>query len=294
MIASPFKDKQGAEGGTRNSRFAASNPPIQQIGVSNVKPCIQSRHPGGSIVWFDWSQIELRALAVESGDPFLLRAFREGRDMHTDLAVAIEGPLVVDNPWFKTGHSTKDPRQTFKKANFLTTYGGGPKRLIQSLFKDGGPLLSFDRARRIIDTIRSQRAVAVAWQAALVARVARTGWLELPFTRQCRHFSVATDKHGRLVDERAILNFPTQAEASNVTCRMMNIWRTLPPGVRMFINMHDSLGFDCPPGTGPATIEAIHATARWVETEDIWSMMQNHYGNEVPLRYDVCEEPSYD
>lgn len=288
MTPSPFKDKQGAEGGTRNSRFAASNPPIQQIGVANVKHCIRSRHYRGSIVWVDLSQIELRVLALESGDPYLLRAFRDGVDMHTALALSVCGSAVVQNPWFKSGHSTKDPRQTYKKANFLTVFGGGARMLIQSILRDGGPLLSLSAARQIIDTIRSQRSVAFAWQAALVQRVMKTGCLELPFTRQCRHFSTAL-KHGRPVDERNILNFPTQAEASNVTCRMMEVWRVLPKGVRMFLNMHDALAFDCPPGTGPATISAIKDVARWVEHEDIWAMMQNHYGNDVPLRYDIYE-----
>lgn len=295
MTPSPFKDNQGAEGGTRNSRFAASNPPIQQVGEANVKHCIRSRHFGGSIVWFDLGQNELRTLAVESGDPFLVSAFRDGVDMHTALSVAVAGKDVLQNPWFKTGHTTKDPRQTYKKGNFLCTYGGGPKMFLQSCFKDGGPLLRFGTAKRIVDTIREQRAVAVSWQQNLVERVVETGWLELPFTRQCRHFSRAMNNQGwtpKPVDERSIMNYPTQAEASNVLCRIMCVWANLPKGVRMFINMHDGLGFDCPPGTGPATMEAVREQCRWVEREDYWSMIQNYYGTEVPMAYDLYEIPN--
>jgi DNA polymerase I-like protein with 3'-5' exonuclease and polymerase domains len=81
-------------------------------------------HPEGyDLVFFDYSQLELRIFAYYSQDSVMLQAIRSGEDLHTATACKI----------FKTDTPTKEQRQKAKTTNFATVYGGGKKTLSKQL-----------------------------------------------------------------------------------------------------------------------------------------------------------------
>ena len=51
-----------------------------------------ARRPGGVLVVCDYSQIELRLAAIIAPDEALLAVYREGRDVHAEVAAAIGLP----------------------------------------------------------------------------------------------------------------------------------------------------------------------------------------------------------
>lgn len=90
--------------------------------------------PGYTLVYFDYSQLELRIFAYYSQDAILLDAIRTGKDLHTETAKKI----------FKTDTPTKEQRQKAKTTNFATVYGGGKRTLAKQL---GIPIPNADMFR---------------------------------------------------------------------------------------------------------------------------------------------------
>ena len=100
-------------------RLASNGPNLQNIPVrSEVGRQIRKafKAPEGKVlICADYSQIELRILAHLSGDPGLLRAFREGQDIHTAVAAQV---FHVE-----PDQVTREQRSHAKTINFGIIYG---------------------------------------------------------------------------------------------------------------------------------------------------------------------------
>lgn len=81
--------------------------------------------PGYALWFFDYSQIELRILAHYCNDPVMVRAFRENKDLHRETAAAIYNK--------KAEEVTSEERNSSKKINFTTVYGGGKGSVARQL-----------------------------------------------------------------------------------------------------------------------------------------------------------------
>lgn len=117
------------QAGTTTGRMASSEPNLQNIpirselGRSIRKAFIAEK--GFKLVAFDYSQIELRIAAFLSEDKDFLEIFREGRDVHTEVAAK-----VFNIP---AGEVTSDQRSKAKTINFGILYGMGITSLQQNL-----------------------------------------------------------------------------------------------------------------------------------------------------------------
>jgi DNA polymerase-1 len=81
--------------------------------------------PGKTLVSVDYSQIELRIMAHLSCDPVLVRAFREGVDVHTETAAEVFG---IDR-----AAVGPDERRVAKAVNYGLMYGQSDFGLAQAL-----------------------------------------------------------------------------------------------------------------------------------------------------------------
>jgi DNA polymerase-1 len=105
-----------------SGRTASSNPNMQQVPrEKEIRACFGVA-PGNALVVADYSQIELRIVAEESGDPRMLDAFRRGVDIHRQTAALVTGkePESV----------SKEERQMAKAVNFGLVYGMGVAGLV--------------------------------------------------------------------------------------------------------------------------------------------------------------------
>lgn len=115
--------------GTTTGRFSSQNPNLQNIPIrSDLGRAIRSAfiaEPGHKLVSADYSQIELRVLAMLSGDPILREVFQTGKDIHTTVASRV----------FHTPESevTKNQRRDAKVINFGIIYGMGISALQKNL-----------------------------------------------------------------------------------------------------------------------------------------------------------------
>ena len=105
--------------GSVTGRLASSDPNLQNI-PTRTETGRQVRlgfiaAPGHRLLSVDYSQIELRIVAHMSGDEAMLKAFRDGQDIHATTAAAI-----YDLPLEQV---TKEQRRHAKAINFGLIYG---------------------------------------------------------------------------------------------------------------------------------------------------------------------------
>lgn len=111
--------------GTTTGRMASQNPNLQNIPLHSERGRM-IRHAfvapkGFTLVSLDYSQIELRLAAILSGDEKLCAIFRNGRDVHTEVAAHV----------FHVAPEAVDPemRRRAKVINFGILYGMGVNAL---------------------------------------------------------------------------------------------------------------------------------------------------------------------
>lgn len=126
---------------TATGRLSSTEPNLQNIPVKTELGKETRRAfvsaPGKKLLSLDYSQIELRLAAHISGDPLMIEAFRNGDDIHSITAAAING--------VKENEVTKKMRREAKAVNFGILYGQGPHGLAL------GTGISFMEAKRFID-----------------------------------------------------------------------------------------------------------------------------------------------
>lgn len=172
----------------RTARMSISGIPAQTLpsGDPTIRRCFIAE-PGRSIVSVDYAAQELRVLAALSGDPTMIRAFAEGRDLHQVTADA----AGVGRP-------------VGKMTNFLQVYGGGPPTLAEKANIDVAT------AKRVFAGFgRTYPKVAV--MSKRLQKIARDqGYIT---TRTGRRLPV--DSHRAF----SALNYMVQSTSRDVTCR---------------------------------------------------------------------------
>jgi hypothetical protein len=84
----------------------------------NIRRAFRAR-PGFKLAAIDYKGIELRVAGQLSGEPFFINAFREGKDLHTEMAKLC----------FKCEVPTKSQRDQAKTCNFGNLFLGNPYTL---------------------------------------------------------------------------------------------------------------------------------------------------------------------
>ena len=120
------------QAGTTTGRFSSNNPNLQNIPTKtergkNIRNAFIAPE-GYVLASFDYSQIELRVAALMSQDLYFVKAFEEGRDIHSAVAMKVFG--VEEN------NVTADMRRRAKVINFGILYGMGVNALKENLGTD--------------------------------------------------------------------------------------------------------------------------------------------------------------
>jgi len=118
--------------GTSTGRMSSNNPNLQNIPVGSERGKKIRKgfttEKGNTLLSFDYSQVELRIAAFLSGDEKLISVFKEGKDIHTSVAME-----VFD---VKEDDVTKEMRRQAKVINFGILYGMGVNALKDNLGSD--------------------------------------------------------------------------------------------------------------------------------------------------------------
>jgi DNA polymerase-1 len=127
-------------GGTDTGRLACRNPNIQNPPKESDFRALFAASDGRVMVVADYSQIELRVMALVAQEKTMLAAYRQGIDLHRKTAAALTGvPLEA---------VTKAQRQLAKAVNFGLLFGQGAAGLAKYAKTQYGVDMSLKQAER--------------------------------------------------------------------------------------------------------------------------------------------------
>lgn len=238
-------------GGTVTGRLSSSNPNLQNIpnkGGGLIKRAYVSRFGDeGLIGQADYSQIELRVAACWFKEPAMVKAYREGADLHLLTALDVSRMTLAQYQALDP-HKAKEIRTQAKRVNFGVLYGGGPPALMGALKKDG-VFLTLDECADLIRRYFAARPKLKSGIEKLEAEVRERGYLE-SFTGRRRRIPEVFSENEEIVARalRQSVNFPIQCGASEMTLMsLVLIWREMRRREyrsRLILTVHDSLVFD--------------------------------------------------
>ncbi|KRE96571.1 DNA polymerase I [Frateuria sp. Soil773] len=226
------------QGAVATGRISSSDPNLQNIPVRTeegrrIRQAFIAP-PGWKVLAADYSQIELRIMAHLSGDEGLLRAFREGGDVHRATAAEVFG--------LKPDEVTPNQRRAAKAINFGLMYGMSAFGLARQLGVDRGE--AGDYMARYFSRYPGVRAFMDATR----EQAHRDGYVETIFGRRLylENLNSRNQAH-RAGAERAAVNAPMQGSAADIIKRAMiavAAWIDGRDDVRMLMQVHDELVFE--------------------------------------------------
>ncbi len=280
-VPSQYEDQ--SEGGTKQARIVAKGPPCQTFPPS-IKRTITGRFPKGWLVWFDYSQIELRVAALLSNDPAMSESLRNGEDLHRGVTELMFGEQICTHPQYDSLY-----RQGGKKFNFRALYRGGAKVAQQALMKELGINLSLSRIGEIDLAFWNRHRTLREWQDDLVKEVQRLGYYELPLIGQSRLFLGGRRAKDKRLNE--IVNLPVQAIAADIMLsaqyelwsrfRQMHMTAVVP------CNVYDAAAIECP----KLEITRVRQVmAEVLPNPPFYQALCDELGRTLPLQYEVKEK----
>jgi DNA polymerase-1 len=230
-IHTSYRQAVAATGRLSSTDPNLQNIPIRTLEGRRIRQAFIAA-PGHSLVAADYSQIELRIMAHLSGDPNLLRAFAEDRDVHQATAADVFS-VALDQV-------SADQRRSAKAINFGLMYGMSAFGLARQLGIGRGEAqtymdLYFERypgVRRYMEETRRQ------------AREA--GFVETVFGRRLYLPEIQSRNAAlRQYAERSAINAPMQGTAADIIKRAMievDAWlQSSRAPARLIMQVHDEL-----------------------------------------------------
>ncbi|MFM2075025.1 MAG: polymerase [Pseudomonadota bacterium] len=258
-------------------RLSSNDPNLQNIPIRTaegrkVREAFVAP-PGRVIASADYSQIELRIMAHISGDEALLKAFRDGLDVHRATAAEVFG-LPVDQV-------STEQRRYAKVINFGLIYGMSAFGLAKALGIDNTAAKNyitryFERfagVKRYMDETREQ--------------AKRQGYVQTVFGRRLYLPEINSPNGPRRAGaERAAINAPMQGTAADlIKLSMVAVQRAIDEQQRhtlVIMQVHDELVFEVP-----------EAEVDWVRTE-VPRLMAGVAELKVPLLAEVGVGPNWE
>ena len=223
---------------TATGRLSSSDPNLQNIPRDKRVRGLFIAEPGNTLIVADYSQIEMRIMAMYSQDPALINIFENNIDVHAGTASVILGKPPEE--------ITSEERNIYGKTpNFLMGYGGGPKRLVDAT----GGQLSLDEARVVVDNYNKGYAGLTDWKNKVLAEGRRKGYVETMTGRRRRVSDLSSeDFAAKSRAERQAINAIIQGTAAEI-CKeaMVKLSSALDyPKCKMLVQVHDEIVISVP------------------------------------------------
>jgi len=212
--------------GTETGRLSSSSPNMQNIPRNKTIRNLLVATPGYKLLQLDYSQAELRVLAMLSDDDHLIQIYTDGKDLHDAIAESMFGP-----------NFDKEQRNLAKTINFGIAYGRGPSSISEKFGK----------------SIAESKEIIAKWFAPMPKvkfylderrRMALKGEPCTTPLGRSRHFVITSEDMNHIQNE--YINTPIQSLASDFTMlSLLEIAKYLdqlePGTARITTNVHDSI-----------------------------------------------------
>jgi DNA polymerase-1 len=254
-------------------RLSSNNPNLQNIPIRTprgrqIRKAFVARDENYTIVSADYSQIELRIIAALSGDPEMIRSFKNGEDIHASTASKVFNVPLEE--------VTREQRSHAKTVNFGIVYG------VSAFGLSNQTSLSRGESKDLIDAYYKTYPRLKQYIGEQVEIAREQGYVQTISGR--RRYLKDINSQNQVVRggaERNAVNAPIQGSAADIIkIAMINIYKRLINEnwkSKMLLQVHDELVFD------------VHNS----ELERIKPMikeeMENAFVLEVPLEVDLGE-----
>jgi DNA polymerase I len=254
------------EHGTVTGRLSSSNPNLQNIPIGSSMRGMFAATPGWRFAGPDYSQLELRVAAYVSQETTMMRAFDEGRDIHTTVLAELTGkgydylqemfdaegdgfPIPEYEHW-------KAQRVAIKRINFGVLYGIGPAKLNRLLLAVGVRMTDSE-IRLLMKKWFAKYNKVVTWITKTENEALCTGKVRMP-TGRIRHvLGASRDSAIGMRILRQSVNSPIQSIASDICLTAMNHLDVTfeggkcdelgQPQARLVLQVHDMIGLEFNP-----------------------------------------------
>ena len=255
-------------------RLSSSHPNLQNIPIrtdigKEIRKAFTTPEKDWVILSADYSQIELRIMAILSGDKKMIKAFNENKDIHAETAA-----IIFDK---NQNEVSADERRYAKVINFGLLYGMGPYRISKELnmdMKEAKDFIKnyFDKFPTIRDFIDSE-----------IEKAKNNLYAETIFGRKLSLPDIVSSSNRRKkAAERIAVNMPIQGSAADVIkIAMIKLYKEIKdnPKIKMIIQVHDELVFE------------IHQSelvkAKKLIKDNMESVLKEEYKKIVPLKVDI-------
>lgn len=268
---------------TSTGRLSCNNPNLQNLPVrtergSKIRKAFCCEK-GNILYSFDYNQIELRVLAHLSGDPYLVEAFKNNRDIHTETAnILFSGDSLFSlSPERK---DQKDLRRIAKTINFGIIYGMSAYGLSQELG------ISVSDAENFIKEYFHRFKGVKKYIDDIISAVERDGFVTTILNRRRYIPEIrSSNKNQKEFAKRAAINMPVQGSSADIIKLAMNriyeFFKKEKLKSMMVLQIHDELLFE------------VFPEEEKVIAESVREIMENVLKLNVPLKVDVKKGPNY-
>lgn len=251
-------------------RLSSNEPNLQNIPIrtelgKEIRRAFVPRDKNYVILSADYSQIELRIMASICSDPALMKAFKDGEDIHRSTAALV---FMVDPK-----DVTSDMRRKAKEVNFGILYGIGPFGLKTRLG------VTQSHAKEIIETYFNTFKRVKNFMDDSVQLAREKNYAETLMGR--RRYLKNINSNNRVVrqfEERVAINMPIQGTAADmIKLAMITIHSELikrKTKTQMVLQVHDELVFD----------------AHKNEVDELKPLIKELMENALPLKVPVLVE----
>ncbi len=226
---------------TVTGRISSTEPNMQNIPVRHplgreIRKMFVPRE-GYSFVDADYSQIELRILAHIADDKEMIKAFKDGVDIHAVTASQIMNVPLKD--------VTDQMRSAAKAVNFGIVYGIGEFSLSQDL------KISVKAAKQYItDYLKHYKGIS-KYMEDIKKKAEEMGYVETLFARRRYIPELKSSNHNlRAFGQRVALNTPVQGTAADVIkLAMVKVYNRLKVEMleaKLLLQVHDELIVEAP------------------------------------------------
>lgn len=223
---------------TSTGRLSSTNPNMQNIPTGDdvageIRSAFIADKKGDKLVAFDYSQVEVRLLALMSEDENLLKAFREGRDIHQVTAEFIFGKKDIST----------NMRKFAKAVNFGVIYGISPFWLTKMID------VSQKEAKSYIDAFYESYPKVKGFYENTIHSCKKNGYVKTLFGRK-RYIPSINDQNKMIQKwaEREAINMPIQWTSADIIkiamiriAEMLKKWNYQS---KMLLQVHDELVFN--------------------------------------------------
>jgi DNA polymerase-1 len=217
--------------GATTGRMSAEQPNLLGLPRDKlIRSCITAS-PGKKLVIGDYSTIDLRVLADQTGDEELTKVFLTGGDPHRHTA-----SLVMKVP---EDQVTEEQRRRAKAPNFGVSFGMGKDKLIAYARKSYNVKLTPDEAEKFKQTFLENYSGVAAWQKKMSDEMPDV--LRTKSGRGCCFFDPDDEYNARLA-------FPIQGTAADgMKQAMVLLYPHLKRlGAQIILAVHDELLVEAP------------------------------------------------